>query len=93
MSFLTNSPLLARKAEGANRREILDSEICESLRQQVGDAAYASSTMHIASETQVKPFDLTFQILKKSSRISAGGKIVQELKMIREGKYCDDAKG
>ena len=86
-SFLTDSPHIARKVEGADRRENLDSEICEGLRQQVGDAGYASSTMHIASETQVKPFDLTPQILKKGSRI------VQELNSIREGKYWDDAKG
>ena len=38
-SVLTNSPHhIARKVEGANRRENLDSEICEGLRQQVGDA-------------------------------------------------------
>ena len=56
VSFLTNSPHIARKVEGANRRENLDSEICDGLRQQVGDAGHASSTMHIASGTQVRPF-------------------------------------
>ena len=93
VSFLTNSPHIARKVEGTNRRESLDSEICEGLRQQVGDADHASSTMHIASGTQVKPLDLTPQILKKRSRRSEGGQIVQELNSIREGKYWDDAKG
>ena len=34
VSFLTNSPHVARKVEGTNRRENLDSEICEGLRQQ-----------------------------------------------------------
>ena len=90
-SFLTNSPHVVRRVEGTNRRENLDSEICEGLRQQVGDADHASSTMHIASGTQVRPFDLT-QILKKRSRKSEGGLIVQELNSIREGKYWDDAK-
>ena len=37
VSFLTNSPHVARKVEGSHRRENLDSEICECLRQQVGD--------------------------------------------------------
>ena len=88
--FLTNSPHVARKVEGTNRRENLDSEICEGLRQQVGDADDASSTMHMASGTQVRPFDLTPQILKKRSRRSEGGQILQELNSIREGKYWDD---
>ena len=43
--------------------------------------------MRVASGTQVRPFDLTPQILKKR------GQIVQELDSIREGKYWDDAKG
>ena len=93
MSFLTNSPHIARRVEGSKRREDLDSEICEGLRQQVDDAGDTSSTMHIASGTQVRPFDLTPQILKKRSRRSEGGQIVQELNSIREGKYWDDAKG
>ena len=93
MSFLTNCPHIARKVEGTNRRENLDSEICEGLRQQIGHADHASSTMHIASGTQVNPLDLTPQILKKRSRRSEGGQIVQELNSIREGKYWDDAKG
>ena len=49
--------------------------------------------MHIASGTQVRPFDLTLQILKKRSGRSEGGQILQELNSIREGKYWDDAKG
>ena len=53
VSFLTNSPHIARKVEGTNCRENLDSEICEGLRQQIGDADHASSTMHTASGTQV----------------------------------------
>ena len=93
MSFLTNSPHIARKVEGTNRRENLDSEICEGFRQQIGDADHASSTMHTASGTQVNLLDLTPQILKKRSRRSEGGQIVQELNSIREGKYWDDAKG
>ena len=93
VSFLTNCPHIARKVEGTNRRENLDSEIRQGLRQQIGDADYASSTMHIASGTQVRPFDLTPQILKKCSRRSEVGHILQELNPIREGKYWDDAKG
>ena len=93
VTFLTNSPHIARKVVGTNRCENLDSEICEVLRQQIGDTDHASSTMHIASGTQVRPFDLTHQILKKCSRRSAGGQILQELNSIREGKYWDDAKG
>ena len=58
-----------------------------------GDAGYASSTVLIASETQVKPFDLKHQILQKRSRRSEGGHIVQELNSIREGKSWDHAKG
>ena len=58
VSFLTNSPHnIARKVEGTNRRENLDSEIWEGLRQQVDDADTASGT-------HVRPFDLTPQILK-----------------------------
>ena len=37
-SLLTNSPHIARKVEGTNRRENLDYEICEGLRQKVGEA-------------------------------------------------------
>ena len=48
--------------------------------------------MHIANRTQVRPFDLTPQILKKRSRRSEGGQILQELNSIRE-KVLDDAKG
>ena len=70
-----------------------DSEICEGLRQQVDDAGHTSSTMHRAGGTQVRPFDLTTQILKKRSRRSEGGQILQELNSIREAKYGDDAKG
>ena len=92
VSFLTNSPQIARKVEGTNRRENLDSEICECPRQQIGDAGHASSTMHIASGTQVRPFDLTPQILKKRSRRSECGQILQELNSIQEGKYWDDSK-
>ena len=93
VSFLTNSPHIARKVEGTNRRENLYSEICEGLRQQIDDADHASSTMHVASGTQVRPLDLTPQILKKRSRRSEGGQNLQELNSIREGKYWDDAKG
>ena len=49
--------------------------------------------MHLPSGTQAKPVDLTLHILKKRSRRSEGGQIVQELNSIREGKYWDDAKG
>ena len=61
VSFLTNSPHIARRVEGSKRREDLDSAICKGLRQQVDDADHASSTMHTASGTQVRPFDLTPQ--------------------------------
>ena len=93
VSFFTNSPHIARKVEGTNRRENLDAEICEGLRQQVGDAGHASSTMHMASGTQARPFDLTPQILKRRSRRSEGGQIVQELNSSREGKFWDDVIG
>ena len=93
VTFLTNSTHIARKVEGSNRRENLDTEICEGLRQQVGDVSHTSSLVHMASGTQVRLFDLTSQILKRRSRRSEGGQIVQELNSIREGKYWDDAKG
>ena len=87
VSFFTNSPHIARKVHCTNRH------IREGFWQQVGDADHASSTMHTASGTQVRPLDLTHQILKKRSRRSEGGQIVQELNSIREGKHWDDAKG
>ena len=93
VSFLTNSSHIARRVEGSKRPEDLDSEICEFLRQQVGDVGHTSATMHLTSGTQARPLDLAPQILKKRSRRSEGGQIVQELNSIREGKYCDDAKG
>ena len=93
VSFLTNRPHIARKEEGANRREDLDSDICEGLRQQVGDVGHASAMMQLASGTQTRLLDLTPQILKRRSRRSEGRQIVQELNSIREGKYWDDAKG
>ena len=36
-SFLAHSPHIARRFEGSKCRENLDSEICEGLRQQVGE--------------------------------------------------------
>ena len=93
VSFLTNSPHIARRVEGSKSRENLDSLICEGLRQQVDDAGRSSAMMHLPSGTQAKPVDLTHHILKKRSRRSEGGQIVQELNSIREGKYWDDAKG
>ena len=85
VGFLTNSPHMARKVEGTDRRENLDSEICEGLRQQVGDAGHAS--LHDAHSKWN-----TSQALRLDRR-SEGGQIVQELNSIREGKYWDDAKG
>ena len=93
VSFLTNSPHIARKVEGSKSREDLDSEICEGVRQQVGDVGHTSAIMHMASGTQVRPFDLTPQILKRRSRRSEGGQILQKLNSIREGTYWDDVKG
>ena len=93
MSFLTNSPHFARRVEESKRREDLDSKVCEGLRQQVGDEGHTSATMHMASGTQARPFDLTPQILKIRSRKSEGGQIAQVLNSIREGKYWDDVKG
>ena len=92
VSFLTNSPHIARRVEGSTHRENLDSEIGEGLRQQIGDAGHTSSLVHTSSGTQARPFDLTSQILKWGSRRSEGGQIVQELNSIHEGKYWDDAK-
>ena len=80
VSFLTNSPLIARKVEGTNRRENLDSEICEGLRQQIGDADAHSKWN--ASQT-----------LRLDTPNTEDAQIVQELNSIREGKYWDDAKG
>ena len=93
MSFLTNSPHVARRVEGSKSRENLDSEICEGLRQQVGDVGHTSIMLHLASGRQTSPVDLTPQQLKRRSRRSEGGQIVQELNSIREGKYWDDVKG
>ena len=93
VSFLTNSLHTARRVEGSGRRENLDSEICEGLRQQVGVAGHTSSTVHIGSGTKVRPFDLTPQMLKRRSRRSEGGQIVQGRNSIREGMYWDDVKG
>ena len=84
MSFFTNSPRIARRVEGCKSRENLDSEICDGLRQQVGDAGHASSTRHVASRTQLRAVDLTPHMLKNRSRRSEGGQIVQELNSIRE---------
>ena len=92
MSFLTNSPHIARRVEGSERRENLDSEICEGLRQQVGNVGHTSDMIHLASGTPVRPLDLTPQILKRCSRKSEGGQIVQEPNSIREGKCRDDVK-
>ena len=59
VSFLTNSSHIVRRVEGSKRREDLDSEICEGLRQRVGDVGHTSAMMHMTSGTQVRPFDLT----------------------------------
>ena len=59
VSFLTNSSHIAGKVEGSKLREDLDSEICEGLRQHVGEEGQTSALMHMASGTQVRPFDLT----------------------------------
>ena len=92
VTFLTNSPHIAMEVEGTDRRRNLNSEICEGLRQQVGDADHASSTMRVGSGTQVRPFDLTLQILKSAVGGVKVDRFVQELNSIREGKYWDDAK-
>ena len=81
MSFLTNSPHIARRVEGSERRENVDSEICEGLRQQVGDVGRTSAMMHLASGAEA------------CSRRSEGRQIVQELNSMGEGKYWDDVKG
>ena len=73
VSFFTNISHIARKVEGSKLREDLDSEIFEGLRQQVGDVGHTSAMMHMASGTQVRPLDLTPQILKRRSRRSEGG--------------------
>ena len=82
-SELTNSPTYCQF------RDLRGSSATDWRR----NADHASSTMHIASGTRVRPFDLTPKILKKRSRRSEDGQIVQELNSIREGKYWDDAKG
>ena len=78
--------MLPKRVEGSKRREDLDSEICEGLRQQVGDVGHTSAMMQLASGTQARPFNLNQQMLKRRSRSSEGGQIVRELKSIREGK-------
>ena len=45
VNFLTNNPHIARRVEGSKSRENLDSEICEGLRQQVGDVGHTSAMM------------------------------------------------
>ena len=92
MRFLTDSPRIASRVDGSNR-ENLDSEICEGLRQQVGDVGHTSAMIHLASGALARPVDLTPQMLKRRSRRSEGGQIVQELNSTREGKYSDDVKG
>ena len=47
----------------------------------------------LPSGTQARPVDLTLHFLKRRRRRSQGGKIVQELNSIREGKYWDNVKG
>ena len=86
MSFLTNSSHVARKVEGSKLREDLDSEICEGLRQQLDDVGHTSAMVHMASATQASPVDMIPQILKRRSRRSEGGQIVQELKFDPRGK-------
>ena len=96
MSFLTDSPHITRRMEGSKRREDPDSEVCDGLRQQVGDAGQTSAMMHLASGTQARPLDLTHQILKRRSRRSEGGQIVhivQELPSVRKGQFWDNVKG
>ena len=89
MSFLTNSPHITRRVEGSTRREDLDYDIREGLRQQVGDAGHTSAIMHMASGTQARPFDLTPHIRKRRSQRSESGQIVQELNSM---KCWDDVK-
>ena len=93
VSFLTNSPQIATRVEGSKRRKNLDSETCEGLRQQVGDAGHTSSMMHLATGTQASSVVFAPQILNRPSRRSEGGQIVQVLNSIRDGKYWDDVKG
>ena len=55
VSFLTNSSHIARKVEGSKLREDMDSEICEGLRQQVGDVGHTSAMMHWRVEHKSGP--------------------------------------
>ena len=57
VSFLTNSSQIARKVEGSKRRENLESEICDGLRQQVGDGGHTSAIKHLAIGTQALRLD------------------------------------
>ena len=76
---------------GSNRRE---NEICEGLRQQVGDAGHASSTMHIRHDALAEwNTSQALRLDPPNTERSEGGQIGQELSSIREGKYWDDAKG
>ena len=58
-AFLTTSEHMASRVEGSKRRENLDSEICEGLRQQVSDVDHAVLLMHLANEARTGPIDLT----------------------------------
>ena len=66
-------PQIARRVEGSNSRENLDSEICGGLQQLVGDVGHTFTKMHLASGTQARPVDLTLQIVKRRSKRSEGG--------------------
>ena len=93
VSFLTNSPHIARRVEGSKRREDLDSEICEG-----SSATCCRCGLHICHDAHGEwntgqAFDLTPQILKRRSRRSECGQIVQEVNSTRVGKFWDDVKG
>ena len=79
--------------EGSIRREILDSEICEGLRQQVSDVEHEVVMMYLANEARTSSIDMTPQVMKKHSRRTTSGQIVQELTSNRDGKYWDDVRG
>ena len=91
--FLTCSPHLARRVEGSKRRENLGSEICEGRPQQVGDVGHTSAVILLVSETQASSVDLTPHTLKRRSRRSESGQIVQVVNSIRQARYWDGVKG
>ena len=89
VSFFPNSPHVARRVEGFERREDLGFRdqrrtSATSWRHWPRILDDAHGEWNTSQALRLEP---------PSSRRSEGGQIVQELNSIRDGKYWDDAKG